>query len=88
MNSVHFITLKTNRTMIHYGIHMAGKGTESALGGGGGEISPYQNEGGAGKIVPLHFWTVRSLFNSKLQKNQFKHKNHTGVDFMTYHTTL
>ena len=38
---------------------------------GAGRHHPVKNEGGAGKIVPLHFWTVWSLLKPKLQKNQF-----------------
>ena len=49
---------------------MAEVGTQSVNEGGGGH-RPVKNEGGAGKIVPLHFWTVLSLLKPKLQKNQF-----------------
>ena len=35
---------------------MAKIGTQSVYKGGGHH--PVKNEGGAGKIVPLHFWTV------------------------------
>ena len=36
---------------------MAKIGTKSVH-EGGGRYPPVKNEGGAGKIVPLHFWTV------------------------------
>ena len=45
---------------------MAEIGTKSVHEGGGrGRHHPVRNEGGAGKIVPLHFWTVWSLLKPK-----------------------
>ena len=61
---------------------MAEIGTKSVH-EGGGRHHPVRNEGGAGKIVPLHFWTVWSLLNPKLQKINFSTKNPTGANFMT-----
>ena len=59
--------------MIYCVIYMAEIGAQSVY-EGGGRHHPVKNEGGAGKIVPLHFWTIWSLLKPKLQKINFSTK--------------
>ena len=62
---------------------MAEIGTQSVYDGGGGvRHHPVKNEGGAGKIVPLHFWTVLSSMD--LKKSILAKKSY-GI---SYHTAL
>ena len=64
--------------MIYYVIYIAEIGTQSVY-EGGGRHHPIKNEGGAGKIVPLHFWTVLSSMDLKKSKNLFEQRNPTEL---------